>query len=612
MCGIAGMVSFTQTLYEEGESLARMQAAIARRGPDQKGILLTEHAGLVHTRLSVIDPAGGRQPMQYTDGTQTYTIVYNGELYNTSELRQTLRGHGCTFDTHTDTEVLLKAYAVFGAECVSLCNGIFAFAVWEHERERLFLARDRMGVKPLFYHLTPERLIFGSELKAILAHPSVPHEIGIEGISQLLLFGPGRTPGCGVFRGMAELPAAHCAYYTAQDGLQMQCYWELQAQEHRENFTQTAEHVRELLTDAIRRQLVSDVPLGTFLSGGLDSSIISSVAAREFSAQGRELHTFSVDYRDNDKYFQKSKFQPNSDPAYIRKMQEYLHVTHHWTVLDTAALADALFAAVEARDLPGMADVDASLLLFCGDIRQTVTVALSGECADELFGGYPWYRDPEIRAAYGFPWSQSTAYRMSFAKPELAKLLEERGDVDNAYRATLARTALRTGESPTEQRMREMMRLNLDWFMQTLLDRKDRMSMYNALEVRVPFCDYRIAQYLYNVPWEFKEHGGYEKGLLREAMRGYLPDEVLWRKKSPYPKTHNPNYLTAVTALLEERLARPDAPILQLVEREALERLLYGEESVQWYGQLMTKPQTIAYFVQMDYWMEHYGVKIRL
>jgi len=344
----------------------------------------------------------------------------------------------------------------------------------------------------------------------------------------------------------------------------------------------------------------------------LDSSLISAICAGKLLESGAQLKTFSVDYEDNNRYFVPGKFQPNADSSYITIMQNALNSEHHETVLKPEDLLNCLEPATQARDLPGMADVDFSLLAFCKQIRCEVKMALSGECADEIFGGYPWYRDPEIRAAYGFPWSQSTAYRMSFAKPELAKLLEERGDVDNAYRATLARTALRTGESPTEQRMREMMRLNLDWFMQTLLDRKDRMSMYNALEVRVPFCDYRIAQYLYNVPWEFKEHGGYEKGLLREAMRGYLPDEVLWRKKSPYPKTHNPNYLTAVTALLEERLARPDAPILQLVEREALERLLYGEESVQWYGQLMTKPQTIAYFVQMDYWMEHYGVKIRL
>ena len=484
--------------------------------------------------------------------------------------------------------------------------------MWEHRRERLFLARDRIGVKPLFYHLTPERLIFGSELKAILAHPKVPHEVGLEGVSQLLLFGPGRTPGCGVFRGMQELLPAQRAYYSREEGLQVSTYWRLQAREHTETFDQTAEHVRYLLTDAIGRQLVSDVPIGTFLSGGLDSSLLSSVAARQFAKEGKVLHTFSVDYRDNEKYFQASKFQPNADPVYIRRMQDYLQTEHHWTVIDTPALVDALYEAVEARDLPGMVDVDASLLLFCREIREHVTVALSGECADELFGGYPWYRDPEIRAAYGFPWSQSTAYRMGFAKPEIAQALQERQDVDRAYRLTCDSTDLLPGESETEQQMRRMMRLNLDWFMQTLLDRKDRMSMWSALEVRVPFCDWRIAQYLYNVPWDFKEYRGYEKGLLREAMRDYLPEEILWRKKSPYPKTHNPSYLAAVTELLADRLRDPAAPILKIVRREALEQLLCGEDNVQWYGQLMTRPQTIAYFYQMDVWMERYEVQVKL
>lgn len=478
MCGIAGVISYTETLHDQERVLKRMQDAIARRGPDQEGMFISEHAALIHTRLAVIDPLNGCQPMHFACRNEIYTIVYNGELYNTNELREQLKKEGLQFETTSDTEVLLKAYALFGEDCVKLCNGIFAFAVWEQKKQRLFLARDRIGVKPLFYHLTPERLIFGSELGCILEHPSVPHEIDIEGISQLLLFGPGRTPGCGVFRGMQEIPAAHCAFYTKENGLDIRCYWALEAKEHTDNFEQTAEHVRFLLTDAIRRQLVSDVPIGTFLSGGLDSSLISSVAAKEFGKEGRTLHTFSVDYTDNDKYFQKSKFQPNSDPAYIRQMQQYLKAEHHWTVIDTPQLVKALFQAVDARDLPGMVDVDASLLLFCADIRQHVTVALSGECADELFGGYPWYRDPEIRAAYGFPWSQSTDYRLSFAKPEIAALLKERADVDREYRATLARTALLPGESDTEKRMREMMRLNLDWFMQTLLEKRDMKGNY--------------------------------------------------------------------------------------------------------------------------------------
>lgn len=471
------------------------------------------------------------------------------------------------------------------------------------------MARDRIGVKPLFYAEIPGGLVFGSEIKALLQHPDVPHEIDQNGVADLLLLGPGRTPGYGVFRTIREVKPAHCGYYM-QGSLHLHPYWELYAAVHTDSFAETAAHVRELLTDAVRRQLVSDVPIGTFLSGGLDSSLLSSLSNQVLRERGETLHTFSVDYWDNDRYFRKSHFQPTSDPAYIRAMERYLGCQHHWTVLDTPALAEALYAAVDARDLPGMVDVDSSLLLFCGEIRKEVTVALSGECADELFGGYPWYRDADVRRVNGFPWAQSTAYRAKFLRPELAEKIDAQAYVQDAYERTIRAAEKLPEDSPLESRMREMMKLNLNWFMQTLLDRKDRMSMYNSLEVRVPFCDYRIAEYLYNVPWEYKDWNGYEKGLLRTAMQDVLPPEVLWRKKSPYPKTHNPSYLRAVSEMLRKVLDAPDAPVLQIVRREMLEQLLDSEESVQWYGQLMTRPQIMAYFVQMDYWMRKYQVKV--
>ena len=366
------------------------------------------------------------------------------------------------------------------------------------------------------------------------------------------------------------------------------------------------------MTDAIERQLVSDVPVAAFLSGGLDSSLISAIADANFTARGRQLQTFSVGYRDNRKYFHATKFQPGADAPYIRKMNEFLHARHHWITLDTPELVPALYAAVDARDLPGMADVDASLLLFCRQIKPHATVALSGECADEIFGGYPWYRDPAVREKYGFPWAQSTAYRASFLKPGVLGSIDPAAFVDARYRQTLAETSVRPGLSAEEQRMRQMMNLNFKWFMQTLLDRKDRMSMYSGLEVRVPFCDYRIAEYLYSVPWEYKDYRNQEKGLLREAMRGVLPDEVLWRRKSPYPKTWNPSYLAAVSAELRGVLADPAAPILRIIKADALENLLASgaDNPIPWYGQLMTTPQTIAWFVQLNYWLEKYKVEL--
>jgi len=424
-----------------------------------------------------------------------------------------------------------------------------------------------------------------------------------------MLIGPGRTPGYGVFRGIEELPPATCGFFD-HGGLKLRQYWKLEDKEHTDTLVQTVEIVRALVIDSIERQLVSDVPVGTFLSGGLDSSIISSVFNRYFRDGGKELYTFSVDYKDNEQYFQASKFQPDSDNAFIERMNRYLGAKHHRILLDTDELVEAVYAAVDARDLPGMADVDSSLLLFCKEVKKHVTVALSGECADEIFGGYPWYRDKEVRERDGFPWAQSTAYRMGFLKPEFAAEIDAFGYVDGRYRKTVAETSVLPGANSLEQRMKEMMNLNLQWFMQTLLDRKDRMSMYNGLEVRVPFCDYRIAEYLYSVPWEMKDYQNREKGLLRMAMRDLLPDEVLWRKKSPYPKTHHPAYMKAVSEKLREVIADPATPILGIVRKETLEGLLQSDNPVPWYGQLMTTPQTIAYFLQLNYWLEKYCIRI--
>lgn len=611
MCGIAGEVSYSCNLKQKENAFLKMQKVLSPRGPDQSGLYIGENAALVHTRLAVIDVENGKQPMEFqTDGNR-YILVYNGELYNTEEVRRELLSLGYTFTGHSDTEVVLKAYAAWGENCVPRFNGIFAFAVWDTARERLFAARDRIGVKPFFYTQQNDSFIFSSEIKGLLAHGDLQSEIDLDSIAEIMFIGPGRTPGCGVFKGVSELKPAHCLTFS-KDGLKIKRYWKLKDCPHRDSFKTTAETVRYLVTDAIERQLVSDVPVCTFLSGGLDSSIISAVADSYMQKKGERLHTFSLDYKDNARYFQKSRFQPNSDPEFIESMCGVLSAEHHWVVLDTPALKDALYSAVEARDLPGMADVDSSLLLFCKEIKKQGTVALSGECADEIFGGYPWYRDKTIRMTDGFPWAQSTAFRKSFLKDELAEAIHPEDYVYARYRSTLQDTDKLQGITDTESRMKEMMRLNLDWFMQTLLERKDRMSMYNGLEVRVPFCDYRIAEYLYSVPWEFKDYNGYEKGLLREAMRGLLPEKVLWRKKSPYPKTHNPSYRKAVSEELQTVLESGDSPLFRFIKKEALENLLRSDRQEPWYGQLMTTPQTIAYFLQIHYWLTKYQIKIRL
>ncbi len=378
MCGIAGQIGYEEDMRRMSGVMQQMSAVLAPRGPDASGIYCDENAFFVHRRLIVIDPENGAQPMSY----ENYTLVYNGELYNTAEIRRELERKGVEFIGHSDTEVVLKAYAVFGEDCVKLFNGIFAFAVWDSRNRSLFLARDRIGVKPLFYSLTRDGIVFASEIKALLKHPAVKPIVTQDGIAEIMLVGPAKRTGSGVFRDIKEIPAAHCGMLT-ESGFTVSKYWELKAKPHTENFTETSEHVRELITDAVKRQLVSDVPLCCFLSGGLDSSVISAIAAKEFAQQGKRLSTWSIDYKFNHQNFKASSFQPDEDAPWIVKMAEFLGSEHTNVVLDTEELADALDDSTRARDLPGMADVDSSLYLFCREIKRKFPVALSGECADE-------------------------------------------------------------------------------------------------------------------------------------------------------------------------------------------------------------------------------------
>ena len=604
LCAIAGIFDLTIS----DDVLRKALKTMARRGPDGNGISRGDDWALLHSRLAVIDPEGGKQPMDLSWNGEEYTIVYNGELYNTQELNRELQELGHLFSGRSDTEVLLHGFAQWGEAVLDKLNGIFAFAVYLHRERRLFLARDRIGVKPLFYTLHDSGLIFASEIKTILCRKEVTPRLDAQGAAELIMFGPGRIPGSGVLKGICELEPGCCGWY--QNGrFLVKRYWKLMDREHTDNFEETSAYVRYLVEDSVKRQMVSDYPLGTFLSGGLDSSIIGAVCAGEMRSRGEVLHTFSVDYLNNDRFFIPGKFQPDSDEKYIRFMQDAIGSEHHRTVLEPEDLLSVLKDATIARDMPGMADVDFSLLAFCKKIRPHVKVALSGECADEIFGGYPWFRDPEIREMEGFPWAQNLDFRMDMLHPDIRKQINGKNMVMDIYGDTCAASDVLPGTSKRERRMKEMVNLNFYHFMQTLLDRKDRMSMYCGLEVRVPFCDYRIAEYLYGVPWEFKDHEGREKGLLRYAFRDLLPEKVLWRKKSPYPKTFDPRYEKMVRAGVTALLDRKDAEIFSLVNRNSVEYLLSNEPIWPWYGQLMRVPQTFAWLLQLQFWLEQYRVE---
>ncbi|MBC2722577.1 asparagine synthase (glutamine-hydrolyzing) [Desulfosporosinus sp.] len=626
MCGIVGMVNWAHDLTLQKEVLIKMTNTLIPRGPDAEGYWLSPRAAFGHRRLVVVDPLGGRQPMIRRRGEHTYTLIYNGELYNTSEIRQELLSRGYNFEGHSDTEAVLLSYLEWGPSCVDRLNGIFAFGIWDSKEQQLFVARDRLGVKPLFYSEKTGSIVFASELKALLKHPDIAPIISKEGLSEVFLVGPARSPGVGIFEGISELKPGHVLLYSA-NGLHIRRYWSLPNNLHEDDLKTTIETIRELFLDTVQRQLVSDVPIGTLLSGGLDSSAITAIAAQFLAENGKgPLPTFSVDYDENDKYFHPNAFQPGADGPWIERMSQTFGTQHTNCKFNIPELVQALQDSTLARDLPGMADVDASLLLFSREIKKKITVGLSGECADEVFGGYPWFHRQDSLEAQTFPWALNVENRLEVLSPELIERLEPHNYLKERYEEALAEIPKLSGSSTVHQdsrtvkgnlqrqaRIREITYLTLTRFMPTLLDRKDRMTMATGLEVRVPFCDHRLVEYAWNIPWEMKALEGREKGLLRRALTGVLPDDVLWRRKSPYPKTHHPSYLLAVRTWLREILEDKNSPILPFLNLPAIEDLMKLSDTIPsgrpWFGQLMDVPQLFAYLVQANFWLEQNKVR---
>ena len=615
MCGFVGFVNFEKDISNNKTVLKNMNQALTRRGPDEEGYYIDKHVALAHKRLIVIDPEGGKQPMIETFSFGKYVIVYNGQIYNTKELKKILKENDFEINTHSDTEILLKSYIYYGKDVVKHINGIFAFAILDTNKQEVFLARDHFGIKPFYYTIIKDTFIFASELKGLFEYPGVEKILDEQGISELFGIGPAHTPGTTVFKNIYEVKPAHFGVFNIS-GLHLKRYWKLESKEHTDSLGKTCDKLKFLLNDSITKQLVSDMPLCTFLSGGLDSSIITKFASDYCQKEGLPpLDTYSIDYVDNDKNFVKSDFQPNSDNFYIDLMSQSLHTNHHKIVIDTPELADSLEDAMIARDMPGMADIDSSLLLFCKNVKKDMTVALTGECADEIFGGYPWFFREDALKSSTFPWSISLTERQELLNPQIGNKINLKEYVDYRYQESLAEVEILDSDSPETAEKRKISYLTLNWFMQTLLDRSDRMAMYNGFEIRVPFCDYRLAQYVWNIPWEWKALKGREKGLLRYVCKDFLPSTIIDRKKSPYPKTHNPTYLAKVKEMLTKIMENKYATINNLLNRAYILDILKTDGKAftrPWFGQLMVGPQLMAYLCQVNMWLEKYEPEIKI
>lgn len=586
--------------------LAMMGKTMKHRGTDDTGIYLGKNVIMHHNRLSIIDADGGKQPMTAIFQDKKYTIAYNGEIYNADEVRAELSKEGAVFSTNSDTEVVLWSYIIWQEDSPKHLNGIFAYAIYDEYEKKLFLARDRFGVKPLYYSFVGSTLLVASEMKALLAHPAIKPKVDKTGLWQLLFLSPVTLNSTTVFRDIYELSPSEYAIYSS-GGLKIEKYWQLKAKPFTDSREEAIYKTKELLKDSVRMQLKSDVPVCQFLSGGLDSSAITAIASKISREEGKKTDTYSFEYEGNKENFQSTEFQPQGDDDFAYNVSRFLDTNHTILTIPTHTLAQLLYDAVDARDFPGQADIDSSLLYFGTEVKKRHTVALTGECSDEICGGYPWFYKEEMLNRDFFPWIHSPFFRVSLFKDSVTFSKDGYAYLSEKYMIDKATYSILDEDSPSMKNSRIATNLSINFFMTSLLERKDRMGMKGGIEARAPFADHRFAEYMYNVPWEIKFEGGVEKALLRNAMSDFLPSYITERKKSPYPKSHNPEYEKLVTEMLVRELKRKDTLFNEIIEIKKIEEMLISQ-STTWFGQLMAKPQLIAWLVQFAYWLDKYNI----
>lgn len=575
MCGITGWVSFNRDLTRHLSDLEAMTETQICRGPDAGGTWISQHGALGHRRLSVIDLEGGAQPMSVRTDDGDVAITYSGEVYNFVELRGELVRRGHRFSTRSDTEVVLHGYLEWGEAVAERLNGIFAFGVWDSRAEKLVLVRDRMGVKPLYYFETEDGVLFGSEPKAILANTLSERAVDLAGLREMVSFT--QTPGSSIWVGMNEVVPGGVVVVD-HGGLREHRYWTVPTLPHTDDQDTTVANVRELLEDIVGRQLVADVPRCTLLSGGLDSSVITALAADQLAEKGEKVRSFDVDFAGRSDDFVATDLRATTDAPFARELAAHAGTLHQSIVLDHEAIADPGIRrkVITARDSPlSLGDMDTSLYLLFQAIREHSTVALSGESADEVFGGYRWFHQPEAQTAATFPWMAvfvvgAKAQVSDRFNPEITAALDVKSYIRQRYSEAVAEVEPLEGESDHEARMRVSCYLHLTRFVRMLLERKDRVSMAVGLEVRVPFCDHRLVEYVYNTPWSMKTFDGREKSLLRAATADLLPESIQYRTKAPYPATVDPRYTDALLGQAKDLLGTDD-PVFELVERSWLD-----------------------------------------
>ncbi len=594
--------------------LDKMWRTQLHRGDTEDAMLLTANCGLAHNHFCTKDcDRLVFKPFSRRLFGKIFHLALSGELYNKCSLQKELSSFDFVFETDTDEEVILYGFIHYGSSFFKKLDGVFSFALLEENERRLYLVRDGFGCKPLFYSYQNETLIFATEIKALLAHPYVKPVLNISGLNEIFSLGPARTLGNGVFDNISEVKPGEWVCASLY-GLYKETYWRMKAKPHTDSYETTIEKTSELVNNAIKKQCVNSGSIGALLSGGVDSSIVTAVASKYLKNENINFKTFSFDYKDNADYFKSNAFQPSMDRPYVDIMVDALDSDHIYLECTQEKLVEGLQSSVLAHDLPAMADVDSSLLYFCKQVKKDSDIVLTGECADEVFGGYPWFHREDLLNADTFPWTPALEPRTQLLKADFAEALGMKDYVQNAYHKTLQMIDYLPGESNNEKAKRRNGYLSLYWFMVTLLNRMERCSARANLTARVPFADRALAEYIYNAPWNMKLRGGVVKNLLRESFRGIVPDEVLFRKKSPFPKTYHPAYENLLKNRLREIITDNASPLHNFIDKNALLAFMDEKKDLgsPWYGQLMAGPQMMAYLIQIDFWMKEYKIQIKI
>lgn len=606
MAGIAGMVSASEDILQKSVNICAMSEAIRTRGASGAGHYISPHAAFLR-RIGPFGPKSGSSFVTelFIEG-KTYVLTLDGTIYNKKELSCDLEALGIRCSVLNCSEILIHAYVKWKEKLFSKINGSFAFALWIQEDDTLILVRDHHGTKPLYYSITEQILIFASNIKGITCHPLFETSLDIEGLSELICLSPRHTPGCGVIKGIHQVRPGHYLHFS-RDGAKTVRYWILDKAEHEDDLMQTLETIRDLVVDSVKRQMYSDVPLCGFLSGGLYSSLITAIVADYPMLLNSSIYnTWSVDFERSNRYLRFKGQSNDSDIPWIRWVCRRAQTRHHYIILSSSDMTESLLEAEEARGIPGMPDYDTSLLLLCRELQKDYNIVLSGDCSDEVFGSGIRIGEHFATGKKRLPWTSNLAEKISIFKNDIVDLIKPYEFIEKCYEEALTDYPKFAVHDTCLKKENEAQWFSLYWNLPCYLERLDKMSMAFGLETRVPFCDARLTEYFWNIPQELKRLNNMDRGLLREAMRGYLPSDILERKKNPYPRFHDPDYETRIKNMLSETVLDPCSPIKYLLNLKTLESMM--KQHMDLSKRYTTRAWLYGWIMQLDNFMRRNGI----